>query len=95
MFAESPENFYDLILMDLQMPKMDGYAAAKAIRAMDRPDAGAVPIVALTAYAFKEDVDLVLASGMNGHLAKPLENDKLMEVLETLLRKDRDSRPAT
>ncbi len=58
MFAESPENFYDLILMDLQMPKMDGYAAAKAIRAMDRPDAGAVPIVALTAYAFKEDVDL-------------------------------------
>ena len=49
---------------------------------MDRPDARSVPIIALTANAFKEDVDLVLANGMNGHLAKPLENDKLMEMLE-------------
>ena len=85
MFARSPVNFYDLIFMDLQMPRMDGYAAAKAIRAMDRPDARSVPIIALTANAFKEDVDLVLANGMNGHLAKPLENDKLMEMLEKLL----------
>ena len=85
MFARSPVNFYDLILMDLQMPRMDGYAATKAIRAMDRPDARSVPIIALTANAFKEDVDLVLANGMNGHLAKPLENDKLMELLEKLL----------
>lgn len=85
MFARSPVNFYDLIFMDLQMPRMDGYAAVKAIRAMDRPDARSVPIIALTANAFKEDVDLVLANGMNGHLAKPLENDKLMEMLEKLL----------
>ena len=85
MFARSPVNFYDLIFMDLQMPRMDGYAAAKAIRAMDRPDARSVPIIALTANAFKEDVDLVLANGMNGHLAKPLENDQLMEMLEKLL----------
>ena len=52
---------------------------------MDRPDARGVPIIALTANAFKEDVDLVLANGMNGHLAKPLENDKLMEMLKKLL----------
>lgn len=71
--------------MDLQMPRMDGYAAAKATAPWTRPDARSVPIIALTANAFKEDVDLVLANGMNGHLAKPLENDKLMEMLEKLL----------
>ena len=71
--------------MDVQMPRLDGHQASEAIRALDRPDAGSVPIIAMTANAFKEDVEQALAHGMNGHLAKPLENEKLMEVLLTLL----------
>jgi CheY-like chemotaxis protein len=81
MFAESPENSYDIIFMDVQMPLMDGYEATGAIRALDRADARAVPIVALTANAFKEDVDKALESGMNAHIAKPVEMDRLLEVL--------------
>ncbi|MDR3192625.1 MAG: response regulator, partial [Treponema sp.] len=72
-FGESPENSYDIIYMDVQMPKMNGYEAARAIRAMDRPDARTVPIVALTANAFKDDIEKALESGMNAHLAKPME----------------------
>jgi signal transduction histidine kinase/CheY-like chemotaxis protein len=81
MFAESPENTYDIIFMDVQMPLMNGYEATGAIRDMDRADARAVPIVALTANAFKEDVDKALESGMNAHIAKPVEMDRLLEVL--------------
>jgi signal transduction histidine kinase/CheY-like chemotaxis protein/HAMP domain-containing protein len=81
MFAESPENTYDIIFMDVQMPLMDGYEATGAIRGLDRADARTVPIVALTANAFKEDVDKALESGMNAHIAKPVETDKLLEVL--------------
>jgi CheY-like chemotaxis protein len=66
--------------MDVQMPNMDGYEAAVAIRALPRADARSVPIVALTANAFKEDIDKALLNGMNAHLAKPLEVDKLLEV---------------
>ena len=85
-FAASPAGHYDMILMDVQMPRMDGHQASEAIRALDRPDARSVPIIAMTANAFKEDVDQAFAHGMNGHLAKPLENDKLMETLVTFLR---------
>jgi signal transduction histidine kinase/HAMP domain-containing protein len=85
VFAESPENTYDIIYMDVQMPVMNGYAAAGAIRALDRRDAKTVPIVALTANAFKEDIDKALASGMNSHLAKPMDPDKVMEVTFKLL----------
>jgi PAS domain S-box-containing protein len=81
MFEDSPENTYDIIFMDVQMPQMDGYEATTRIRALDRPDARSVPIVALTANAFKEDVDKALQSGMNAHMAKPVEMDKLVEVL--------------
>ncbi|MDR2162053.1 MAG: PAS domain-containing protein, partial [Desulfovibrio sp.] len=87
IFAASPVGFYDLILMDVQMPNMDGYAAAMAIRAMDRPDAATVPIIAMTANAFKEDVERAFQNGMNGHLAKPLEYDKFMELLLRFLGK--------
>jgi CheY-like chemotaxis protein len=66
--------------MDIQMPKMDGYESASAIRALDRPDAKTVPIVALTANAFKEDIDNALRHGMNAHLAKPRDIDKMIEV---------------
>jgi signal transduction histidine kinase/ActR/RegA family two-component response regulator len=79
MFEESAENTYDIIYMDVQMPTMDGYEATSTIRAMDRPDAKTVPIVALTANAFKDDVEKALKHGMNTHLAKPIEMDKLLE----------------
>jgi signal transduction histidine kinase len=90
-FRESPAHTYDVIYMDVQMPNMDGYAATAAIRTTpDRPDAKTVPIVALTANAFKEDIDRALDSGMNAHLAKPLEMDKLLEVTFRLLGEKRN-----
>ncbi len=84
-FVISPEGYYDIILMDVQMPQMDGYEASKTIRGLERSDAGRVPIVAMTANAFKEDVERALAHGMNAHLAKPLESDKLIAVLHKYL----------
>ncbi len=81
VFTASPEGYYDLILMDVQMPVLNGYQASSAIRALSRADAKAVPIIAMTANAFKEDVDKALAHGMNAHLAKPLEHEKLLELL--------------
>ncbi|MDR1359665.1 MAG: response regulator, partial [Deltaproteobacteria bacterium] len=86
-FAASAVGFYDIILMDVQMPNMDGYSAARAIRRLERPDAAVVPIIAMTANAFKEDVQKALQSGMNGHLAKPLEYDKFIELLSRFLSK--------
>ena len=80
-FEESAPNTFDAILMDLMMPVMDGYSAAKAIRALDRPDALSVPIIAMTANAFDEDVKRCLAAGMNAHLSKPIDIDKLMKTL--------------
>jgi PAS domain S-box-containing protein len=84
-FAESPANTYDIIYMDVQMPKMNGYDASMAIRALDRPDAKTIPIVALTANAFKEDIDKALEHGMNAHLAKPMDPEKVLEVTFKLL----------
>jgi CheY-like chemotaxis protein len=80
IFEASPPNTYDIIYMDVQMPKMDGYKASMRIRAMDREDAKTVPIVALTANAFKEDIDNAMNNGMNAHLAKPLDVQKLIKV---------------
>ncbi|MDR2523832.1 MAG: response regulator [Synergistaceae bacterium] len=85
-FEESQPGTYDIIFMDVQMPNMDGYEASDAIRALARPDAKTVPIVALTANAFKEDVDKAISHGMNAHLAKPLEYDKLLEVCARYLK---------
>ncbi len=86
MFEKSAPGYFDIVLMDVQMPQMGGYEATERIRAMDRPDAKTIPIVAMTANAFKDDVEKALSSGMNAHLAKPLEYDKLMEVLARYLR---------
>lgn len=72
MFAQSPEGYYDMILMDIQMPVMDGYTASRLIRGLARKDSGSVPILAMTADAFAEDIEAAKAAGMNGHLAKPL-----------------------
>ncbi|MDD2971904.1 MAG: response regulator [Lachnospiraceae bacterium] len=72
-FAESEPGTYDIILMDIRMPVMDGLTATKKIRALDRADAGTVPIIAMTANAFDEDVQISLNAGMTGHLAKPID----------------------
>ena len=85
LFAASPEGYYDAVLMDIRMPVMDGLAAARAIRALDRPDAAAVPIIALTANAFDEDMQNSLQAGMNAHLTKPVDPYALYEALETLI----------
>ena len=75
----------DLVLMDIQMPVMNGYEAAQAIRALHRPDTDALPIVALTANAFDEDVLRSRKAGMNAHLSKPLDIRKLVETLQGLM----------
>ncbi|GHV52015.1 hypothetical protein FACS1894216_07410 [Synergistales bacterium] len=86
LFSESPEGTYDIIFMDIQMPGMNGYEAAAAIRSMERADAGAVPIVALTANAFKDDMDKSFEVGMNSHLAKPIELPQVIEVMFKFLK---------
>ena len=83
-FAENPEGTFDLILMDVMMPNMNGYEATKAIRSLkNRPDGAAIPIIAMTANAFAEDVQRSLDAGMNGHLSKPIVMD---EVVKTIAR---------
>ena len=85
MFTNSAVGDYDAILMDVRMPEMDGLEATAAIRALDRPDAKTVPIIALTANAFDEDVQRSLQVGMNAHLSKPVEPERLYETLEELI----------
>ncbi len=84
IFDKSELNHFDIILMDIQMPVMDGYEATKIIRAMDRPDAKNIPIVALTANVVKEDIDLALNVGMNKHLAKPIDYKNTVRVIHEL-----------
>ncbi|MDL2301632.1 response regulator [Lachnospiraceae bacterium OttesenSCG-928-D06] len=81
LFEESEISHYDVIFMDVQMPRMDGYQASMAIRQLDREDAKKVPIVTLTANAFKEDIKKAKENGMNEHLSKPIEIEKMLEVL--------------
>ena len=81
----APADAYDLILMDIQMPVMDGYQATQAIRAMADPVKASIPIVAMTANAFEEDRQKAAEAGMDGHVAKPIDVEKLMDVLEEIL----------
>ena len=81
LYEASPAGTYDAILMDLMMPVMDGYAAARAIRASARADAAAIPIIAMSANAYAEDVQKCLAAGMNAHLGKPLFKDELIAAI--------------
>lgn len=83
--AAEPDTF-DMIFMDIQMPIMNGYEATRAIRALDRADAATVPIIALTANAFIEDIEAAHDAGMNAHLSKPIDYDKLLAVMEASLR---------
>ncbi|MBQ6206471.1 MAG: response regulator, partial [Oscillospiraceae bacterium] len=85
LFSQSPENAYDAILMDVRMPVMDGLKATETIRALNRPDAQTVPIIAMTANAFDEDVQRSLQAGMNAHLSKPVEPERLFETLELFI----------
>lgn len=79
LISQSKEGHYDLILMDIQMPGMDGYAATRAIRSMDRKDTMTIPIMAMTANAFAQDVEKALSAGMNAHIAKPIDVDELFQ----------------
>lgn len=83
---EAQPGQYDLILMDIQMPKMNGYEATRHIRAMDNPDIANIPIIAMTANAFDEDKKEALNAGMNGHIAKPIDIPVLLEVLHDILK---------
>ena len=80
-FAAAAPGSFDCVLMDLMMPVMSGYEAARVIRGLDRPDAAAVPIIALSANAFEEDVAMAKAAGMNEHLAKPVDIQKMFTVM--------------
>jgi len=85
MYNENPEGYYDAILMDVRMPEMDGLEATAAIRASDRADAKTIPIIALTANAFDEDVQRSLQAGLNAHLSKPVDPEVLFDTLEKLI----------
>ena len=91
MFEKSEPGYYDAILMDIRMPEMDGLEAAAAIRALDREDAKRIPIIAMTANAFDEDVQRSLQAGMNAHLSKPVEPDHLYQTLEELIWENEQS----
>lgn len=84
-FESSPAGFYDAILMDVQMPVMDGYTATKKIRASGHPDAKTIPIIAMTANTFTEDIDAALVSGMNGHITKPVDVKAFYQIIADFL----------
>ena len=84
-FQNSWEDYYDLVFMDIQMPVMDGNEATKKIRAMERRDAKVIPIVAMTAYIFTEDIRASIQAGMDMHIAKPLNTQKLSDVMKKYL----------
>ena len=87
LYRASAENDYAAVLMDIRMPVMDGLTAAAQIRQSPRFDAAEIPIIAMTANAFDDDIAKSLAAGMNAHLAKPIDPDLLMRTLDALIRK--------
>ncbi len=88
LFSAAAPGTYDAVLMDVRMPVMDGLQATRALRGLDRPDAASIPIIAMTANAFDEDVQLSLQVGMNAHLTKPVEPQRLFDTLSSLLPAD-------
>ena len=81
MFQEKPEGYFDAILMDIIMPVIDGLTATNSIRSLNHPDAKKIPIIAMTANAFKKDKEKCLAAGMNAHLPMPIEIENVKKVL--------------
>jgi CheY-like chemotaxis protein len=90
-FKESPDK-YDMIMMDIQMPEMDGLEATRTIRALDIPKAHTIPIVAMTANAFKEDIDRCIESGMNDHLSKPIDEIAVMGKIAAYTKAEKSQR---
>ena len=86
MTAASEPGYYDVILMDIQMPVMDGYTAAQAIRGLSDPGLAGIPIIAMTANAFQEDIKKAEEAGMNGHIAKPLDIPSMKATLQQVLK---------
>ncbi|MDR1587689.1 MAG: response regulator, partial [Treponema sp.] len=84
MFGDAPER-YEIIFMDVQMPEMDGYEATRRIRALDIPQVKRIPIIAMTANVFKEDIEKCREAGMDGHIGKPIDTAELFAVLNTYL----------
>lgn len=84
MFEASPPHHYDVILMDIQMPGMDGCETTAAIRSLPRADASSVKIVAMTANVMREDIERALSAGMNGHIGKPIDSAKLILTIEEI-----------
>ena len=84
-FQSSDVGYYDVILMDLRMPVMNGYEATEAIRKLERPDAG-LPIIAMSADAFSDDIEHCKRCGMNEHVSKPIDVDRLIQILEKYLK---------
>ena len=82
IFNNSEVYYYQVVLMDIRMPVMNGLESTEAIRKSDREDAGTIPIIAMTANAFEEDDEITRLAGMNAHLSKPIEPQKLYETLE-------------
>ena len=90
LFKEKPAGTFDAILMDLMMPVMDGYTATRKIRSLEHSDAKTIPIIAMTANAFQEDAEKCIAVGMNAHLAKPLDIEKMMITICHLVNKENE-----
>jgi CheY-like chemotaxis protein len=88
LFTKDPER-YDVIFMDVQMPVMDGYEATRHIRALPVPRAEEIPIIAMTANVFREDIEKCLQAGMNGHIGKPLDLDEVVVVMQKYLSRSR------
>lgn len=89
MFTSSEPGTFDAILMDIQMPEMNGYEATRAIRENGRIDAARIPIIAMTANAFAEDVQASIAAGMTAHVAKPIDLDLLCETIKKVLQQSK------
>lgn len=87
MFSESEPNYYDIVLMDIMMPVMDGFQSTHLLRTLDREDAKKVPIIAMSANAFTEDIERCIEAGMNAHIAKPIETEKMFKTIKENLKK--------
>ena len=85
MLKSSEPGYYQLVLMDVRMPEMNGYEATKAIRSLENKELAEIPILAMTANAFEEDRQEALHAGMNGHLAKPIDGKVLFDTLDKIL----------
>lgn len=85
MFSEKPENYYDIVFMDVMMPVMDGLQATHLMRGLERADAKKIPIIAMTANAFTEDIEHCLEAGMNTHIAKPIETEKMIATVKSFI----------